>query len=216
METLVFVLELIGACAFAISGALVGVNRNMDLFGISILGLSTAVGGGVVRDIILGECPPAMFTNPIYAIVGLASCLIVMIPAFRALISRTDVVMMLADAIGLGIFTASGTMHALASVHANLFLAVFVGVVTGVGGGLLRDVMANVPPFIFTRHIYATASIAGALLLCLVYPFVNRYLAMIVAAGLIVIIRIIAYTFDLNIPRVKTDKREENEGTIVG
>ena len=203
METLVFILELIGACAFAISGALVGVKRNMDLFGICILGLSTAVGGGVIRDIILGECPPAMFTNPIYAIVGLASCLIVLIPQFRALISRTDTVMMLADAIGLGIFTASGTMHALASSHANIFLAVFVGVVTGVGGGLLRDVMANVPPYIFSKHVYATASIAGALLLCIIYPLVNFYAAMVFAAGLVVLIRIMAYTFDWNIPKVK-------------
>ena len=203
METLVFILELIGACAFAISGALVGVKRNMDLFGICILGLSTAVGGGVIRDIILGECPPAMFTNPIYAIVGLASCLIVLIPQFRALISRTDTVMMLADAIGLGIFTASGTMHALASSHANIFLAVFVGVVTGVGGGLLRDVMANVPPYIFSKHVYATASIAGALLLCIIYPLVYFYAAMVFAAGLVVLIRIMAYTFDWNIPKVK-------------
>ncbi|MGI6766799.1 MAG: trimeric intracellular cation channel family protein [Lentihominibacter sp.] len=161
MEILVFALELIGACAFAISGALVGVKRNMDLFGICILGLSTAVGGGVIRDIILGHTPPAMFTNPIYAIVGLASCLVVLIPQFRKLIARTDIIMMIADAIGLGIFTASGTMHAIDSGHLNIFLAVFVGVVTGVGGGLLRDTMASVSPYIFSKHVYATAAIAG-------------------------------------------------------
>ncbi len=203
MEILVFSLELIGACAFAISGALVGVKRHMDIFGICILGLSTAVGGGVIRDIILGHTPPAMFTNPIYAIVGLASCLIVLVPKFRELIGKTDIVMMLADAIGLGIFTASGTMLALSSGHDNIFLAVFVGVVTGVGGGLLRDMMANVSPYIFSKHVYATASIAGALLLCVLYPRFNKYLAMIFAAGLVVLIRILAHAFDWEIPQAK-------------
>lgn len=94
-------------------------------------------GGGVIRDLILGETPPAMFTNPIYAIAGLATCLFVLIPEIRTMVERSEFVLLLADAVGLGIFTASGTMHALETADANAFLAVFVGVVTGVGGGLL-------------------------------------------------------------------------------
>lgn len=76
MEIIVTTLEIIGAIAFAVSGALVGIRKNMDVFGVCVLGLSTAVGGGVIRDLILGETPPAMFTNPIYAIAGLATCLL--------------------------------------------------------------------------------------------------------------------------------------------
>lgn len=152
MEIIVTTLEIIGAIAFAVSGALVGIRKNMDVFGVCVLGLSTAVGGGVIRDLILGETPPAMFTNPIYAIAGLATCLFVLIPEIRTMVERSEFVLLLADAVGLGIFTASGTMHALETADANAFLAVFVGVVTGVGGGLLRDVMASVPPRIFSQN----------------------------------------------------------------
>lgn len=156
MEIIVTTLEIIGAIAFAVSGALVGIRKNMDVFGVCVLGLSTAVGGGVIRDLILRETPPAMFTNPIYAIAGLATCLFVLIPEIRTMVERSEFVLLLEDAVGLGIFTASGTMHALETADANAFLAVFVGVVTGVGGGLLRDVMASVPPYIFTKHEHYT------------------------------------------------------------
>lgn len=156
MEIIVTTLEIIGAIAFAVSGALVGIRKNMDVFGVCVLGLSTAVGGGVIRDLILRETPPAMFTNPIYAIAGLATCLFVLIPEIRTMVERSEFVLLLEDAVGLGIFTASGTMHALETADANAFLAVFVGVVTGVGGGLLRDVMASVPPYISTKHEHYT------------------------------------------------------------
>lgn len=201
METVVIVLEMIGVAAFAASGAMVGFKRNMDLFGICVLGLSTAVGGGVIRDIILGQCPPAMFTNPIYAVAGLLTCIFMFIPEVRSFVEHKENIIMLADGIGLGIFTASGTVHALNTADANMFLAVFVGVVTGVGGGLLRDVMAGVKPYIFTRHIYALASIIGGSLLCMIYPFFGKYFAMLIAAGVIVIIRVLASVFRWNIPR---------------
>lgn len=207
METIVVILEIIGAVAFAASGALVGIKKNMDLFGVCVLGLSTAVGGGVIRDIILGQCPPAMFTNPIYVIAGLFTCIFTFVPEVRAFIDHKENIMLLADGIGLGIFTASGTVHALNTADANMFLAVFVGVVTGVGGGLLRDVMAEVPPYIFTKHIYALASMIGGTLLCVIYPFFGKYFAMFISAGTIVVIRILASRFRWNIPRAEQLQR---------
>ena len=86
-------------------------------------------------------------------------------------------------------------------------LAVFVGVVTGVGGGLLRDVMAEVPPYIFTKHIYALASMIGGTLLCVIYPFFGKYFAMFISAGTIVVIRILASRFRWNIPRAEQLQR---------
>ena len=96
MEIIVTTLEIIGAIAFAVSGALVGIRKNMDVFGVCVLGLSTAVGGGVIRDLILGETPPAMFTNPIYAIAGLATCIFVLIQDIRTMVERSEFVLLLA------------------------------------------------------------------------------------------------------------------------
>lgn len=203
MEIIVTILEIIGAIAFAVSGALVGIRKNMDVFGVCVLGLSTAVGGGVVRDLILGETPPAMFTNPIYAIAGLATCLFVLIPEIRTMVERSEFVLLLADAVGLGIFTASGTMHALETADANAFLAVFVGVVTGVGGGLLRDVMASVPPYIFIKHVYAVASIAGGILLCVIYPYVDKYIGLFITSAFVVVLRLLASRFRWEIPKAE-------------
>lgn len=202
MDTIVIYLELVGAAAFAISGAMVGINKGLDVFGICVLGLSTAVGGGIIRDIILGDVPPVVFTNPIYALVGLITCGFVLIPEVRSLLQKLDVVISLADAVGLGIFTASGTMHAVSHGGSNMFLAVFIGVVVGVGGGLLRDIMANVEPFIFTKHIYATAAIAGGVTTYLLFPYIGKYTAMFLGAGVVVLIRILALKFDWNLPRI--------------
>lgn len=202
MDIFILVLELIGAAAFAVSGAMTGIRKNMDIFGAFVLALTVAVGGGIIRDIILGAFPPAMFQNPIYALTAFLTCLIVFIPQVRDLLERSSRVMLLADSIGLGIFTVSGAMRAFeVSENPTVFLAVFVGVITGVGGGLLRDVMAGDMPYIFVRHIYATASIAGTLLFCILMPYTNGYVAMLSGAVLIVLIRLLASHYRWSLPK---------------
>ena len=204
MTAFIFVLELIGACAFAISGAFVGIRKNLDIFGVCIMGLSTAVGGGILRDIILGTTPPVMFTNPIYAIVALLTCVIVFSSRVRRFIDKRYVLLMFFDAIGLGIFTVSGAMRAYeVTASSNIFLAVFVGVITGAGGGLLRDMMANETPYIFTKHIYATASIAGGILFCILFPLTGRYTAMMAGAFFIVILRMLAMYYRWSLPKLE-------------
>ena len=204
MTTFIFVLELAGACAFAISGAFVGIRKELDIFGVCIMGLSTAVGGGIIRDILLASTPPVMFTNPIYAIVSLITCVIVFSSRVREFIDRKYALLMFFDAVGLGIFTVSGAMRAYeAAAGSNIFLAVFGGVITGVGGGLLRDMMANETPYIFTKHIYATASIAGAILFCILLPLTGRYNAMLIGAAFIVVLRILAMHYRWNLPKLK-------------
>lgn len=202
MDIFILVLELIGAAAFAVSGAMTGIRKHMDIFGAFVLALTVAVGGGIIRDIILGAFPPAMFQNPIYALTAFLTCLIVFIPQVRDLLERSSRIMLLADSIGLGIFTVSGAMRAFeVSDHPTVFLAVFVGVITGVGGGLLRDVMAGDMPYIFVKHIYATASIIGALLLCALLPFTKEYIAMLSGAVVIVVIRLLASHYRWSLPK---------------
>ena len=151
--------------------AMVGVERNMDIFGVSVLGVATAVGGGMIRDVVLGVIPPAVFTNPVYALVSvLTSCIVFFIFYFKRELLQGhrretyDKIMLAMDSVGLGIFTVVGVNAGIRQGYMdNAFLLVFLGTITGVGGGLLRDMMASVPPYIFVKHIYACASIIGAI-----------------------------------------------------
>lgn len=205
MQTFVFILEIIGTIAFAVSGAMTALKKNMDIFGVAILGLTTAVGGGVVRDIILGITPPTMFTKPVYAAVAGLVSIIVFIPVIRRVLTRNhrlyDLIMLTMDSLGLGIFTVMGisTAYSVSSTF-NLFLLVFVGVITGVGGGLMRDIMAGNTPYIFVKHIYACASIAGALVCALLWQPSGAAMAMFAGAVVVIIIRFLAAHFKWSLP----------------
>ena len=164
-ETITFILEMIGTVAFAASGALVGSEQKMDIFGVTVLGVITAVGGGMIRDVTLGIIPPGVFQKPVYAAVAVLTSVLVFFLLYfkRELLEGNvtyDKVMLVMDSVGLGIFTVVGVNTGIRQGFAdNIFLLVFVGTITGVGGGLLRDMMAEVPPYIFVKHIYACASI---------------------------------------------------------
>ena len=132
MTEFLLILEIIGTVAFAVSGAMTGLSKKMDIFGVVILGLTTAVGGGALRDVILGLTPPAMFTNPIYAAVAAVVSVIVFLPAVRRWLTTyhraSDLVMLVMDSLGLGVFTVVGIQRAYtATDHRGFFLLVFVG-----------------------------------------------------------------------------------------
>jgi len=206
MDLFVLVLELIGTVAFAASGAVMAVRKRMDIFGVCVLALTTAVGGGILRDLLLGVTPPSTFRNPVYAgTAALVSIIVFLRPVRRYLAGdhaayhRTMLVM---DSLGLGIFTVVGVSMAFAAQpQGGVFLAVFLGVVTGVGGGVMRDVMAGETPFIFVKHVYACASLAGALACALLWDAVGAAWAMLTGAALVVVIRLLSATFKWNLPR---------------
>lgn len=208
IETLTFVFELIGTVAFAISGAITGLKKKMDIFGVVILAVVTAVGGGAIRDIVLGNTPPMTFRNPVYALVAVATGILTFIPVVRKLAGKTpkafDIFLLVTDSVGLGIFTVMGIRTAINLNHGeNMFLLVFVGVVTGVGGGLLRDVMAGNTPYIFVKHIYASASLAGAVLCVLLWKPLGATAAMSISAAVIIIIRFLAARFKWSLPKAE-------------
>lgn len=196
----VFCLELIGTIAFAISGALVAVEKKMDILGVAILGMTTAVGGGIVRDIILGNFPPAAFQNPVHVLVAIGISIIIFFPFVRSGLKKTGFVIKLMDAVGLAVFTMVGMRAGFR--YDNFFLAVFVGVLTGVGGGVIRDVFAGNKPQIFTKHFYATSAIIGANIAALLWP-VNHIAAMATGAVIIFVLRILAAKFHWSLPRAK-------------
>lgn len=210
IDTYIFIMEIIGTIAFASSGAMVAVEKEMDLLGVCVLGMTTAVGGGMIRDLILGVTPPTMFQNPVYAIIAIVFSLIVFFVVYfnrRVGESRFYVVydkmMMLFDSLGLAIFTVVGVNAALnMEYETTTFLQIFVGVLTGVGGGVLRDVMAGNKPYIFVKHVYASASIIGAVITVILVGFFGELTAMLAGALVVFVIRILAAHYKWNLPHI--------------
>ncbi len=201
MATYIFIMELIGSVAFAISGAVQAIQHKMDVFGVMVLGLVTAVGGGIVRDVIIGDVPPKMFRDPTCAIVALVTSLIVFFVFHRIQYAKwAEKLLYVADSVGLAVFTVVGVECAYVMGHKSLTLMIFVGVITGVGGGLLRDVFTGTIPYVFRKHVYATASLAGVLSIWLCSFVTDFTVAMGVGAGVIVIIRLLAILLHLNLP----------------
>lgn len=207
MERLFAIFECIGTITFAISGALEAVRHKMDLFGVAMLGVVTATGGGVLRDVVIGEIPPRVFRNPIYAILAFCVALLTFIcmkifhKATDGRIRKLgDWVYFITDTVGLAAFTVAGIE---AAGKGNAALLLFVGVITGVGGGVIRDVLAGTVPSIFRKHIYALASAAGAL--CYIYLLrtgLAPTLCMTIGFLLVVVIRVLARQFKWNLPKI--------------
>lgn len=212
MEYMLFVLDMIGTAAFALSGAMTAVRKQMDLLGVMILGMVTAVGGGMIRDIILGITPPVAFREPVFALVALVISALIFAVIFFHVKGYQEIsgakfqqILMTADTLGLGAFTVAGVRAAFESgMEFGLFLPVFLGTVTGVGGGLLRDMMAGDRPYIFVKHVYASASIAGAVVCCLFWEAAGEQGAMLLGAGTVVLMRFLAIRFKWNLPRIKS------------
>jgi len=159
---MIFYWDLLGVLLFGISGALAGRQNGMDLWGIYIMALVTATGGGTLRSILLGDVPPFLFTNPIYIIVAaVAVAIAVLFPFLWDVYSREVSIL---DALGLGIFVCIGTNEGLEHGLA-WWAAAGMGVITATFGGVIRDVLRNEVPLIFRKEIYATAAFGGALLL---------------------------------------------------
>lgn len=216
METFIFILECIGTIAFAVSGALEAIRKKMDLLGVMVLGMITAVGGGMIRDILIGVTPPHVFRNPVYTILAVITSLLVFgiiyrqgDKHFQAKGKYYGVILLVSDTAGLGLFTVLGVQVAVEQGwERQIFLLIFVGVITGVGGGLLRDIFSGSIPYIFRKHVYATASIGGAVVCSLLlYHGISQDTAMIIGAGVVMILRFMAARFKWNLPRIESGER---------
>lgn len=207
---IILITEVLGTVAFAVSGALVAIDHGLDVFGVIFIGCITAVGGGIMRDIMLGAVPPAAFVNPYpMLIAAIASAAVFVVAyAFRGrytrLRARVDVINNVFDAIGLAAFAVMGTESAVAAGYGdNVLFCVSLGTVTCIGGGMLRDVMTNSTPYVLKKRIYALASIAGCLFYLVLsgldlHPSVPTFAAMI----LVFAIRMLATVFKWSLPKI--------------
>ena len=202
-DVIVTILELIGTSAFAASGALTAIKRRFDLFGVIIIGVTTAVGGGIMRDIVIGSHPVAAFRDPLAALAVKGDL------GGKAL-KLYDTAMLMLDTIGLGIFTVTGITAAMRSgVSDNTFLLVFSGVITGVGGGVLRDIFVNKKPEIFVGNIYACASATGAAAFLLCYGMMSFMPACMVSLAVTFSLRLMSVKFGWNLPKIQIKARQE-------
>lgn len=206
MQFFLWILEIIGTIAFAISGAIVGIKKEMDMLGVVILGLTTAVGGGIIRDLILGQQPPRTFQDPTCALIALGTSLVVFGTFYFGKHFHSqklpDTLLLIADSVGLGIFTVNGVAAAMRT-YEEIALLLFSGVLTGVGGGVLRDMLSGSRPYIFVKHIYACASILGAVAYLLLHGRMDETYAVCISISLTVLLRLLSSHFRWNLPRSK-------------
>lgn len=186
----------LGIIAAAISGALLGVKKQLDFFGIIVLSIATALGGGIMRDLMIGYTPPVALRQPLYSVISAAAALLVMFFP-KKFLRRTNIIMFF-DAIGLGVFTAVGANAAFEHNLSNTFIPVTIGVITGVGGGVIRDIFAQEIPLIFKKEVYATASIIGAFMMVVSRHFFSGMLPLYICFAVTLTIRLVALYFGIH------------------
>jgi uncharacterized membrane protein YeiH len=159
LHPFVYALDLLGTFVFAISGATLGVRKRLDLFGVLVLSFAAAVSGGIARDVLIGATPPAALSNWHYIAV---SCAAGLATFFRSGdVERLRNPVQLFDAVGLGLFAVTGATKALAA-GLNPVSAMLLGMLTGIGGGIARDILAARIPVVLQADLYAVAALAGA------------------------------------------------------
>ena len=194
-------LDLIGTFVFAISGVRVAAEKKMDIFGALVIGFATAIGGGTIRDVILGSTPVDWLKNELYLYIIIGAVVFGIL--FDRFVMKLKHALLIFDSIGLGVFTIYGLEKAMNfGLHEGF--AVLIGITSATAGGVIRDILANEVPIILRREIYATACLAGALLFLLLkkLDLSFEYNAAITIVT-ILIIRTISVRFKFSFPEVK-------------
>jgi uncharacterized membrane protein YeiH len=201
---LLHALDILGVAVFAVSGALEAGRRRMDVFGAVVVALVTALGGGTLRDVILRHGPVFWVADPVYVVAGTLAALATFFTAGQ--LARWPRLLLVADAAGLAVFSVMGVQKAL-DAGVSPAVALVMGVITGVAGGIGRDILCNEIPLVLRREIYATAALAGGALFLGLRPFhVPEDLSILLSSSLVFGVRLIAVRLDLALPRYPAPK----------
>lgn len=199
---LIYVFDLFGTAAFAITGAFKAIEHKSDIVGVVILSTVTGVSGGIMRDLLIGKSPPNSILDPLYVTISIVSG-IALFFLYPYLQKHWNLFLKF-DAVGLGVFSITGATFAYDVFGLNFLAIVFAGVITAVGGGILRDVFVNEIPFVFVKELYVTASFVGTLIFYgLLIAEIHLYVASIVGMIITIMIRLLAMKYRWNLPRVK-------------
>ena len=210
MSVIFHITEIIGTFAFAVSGAMVAVKKRMDLFGVLLMGGVTALGGGTIRDVLIGHFPPNMFYSYKFLLIAAVSALFIFYIAYEWHDAYTinefhlNNINNIFDAIGLAAFVVTGTQTGInAGYGDNVFLCIFLGTLTGIGGGVLRDMMCQEMPAVLRKHVYAVAAIVGGLVYYVLHLYIeNTTIPTIVSMAVTIIIRMLATKYKWSLPRI--------------
>ncbi|HEY9363615.1 MAG TPA: trimeric intracellular cation channel family protein [Chitinophagaceae bacterium] len=194
-----YLIELLGTFSFAVSGAFFAMEKKLDPFGVLIIAFVTAIGGGTLRDILIGNLPVSWLTNATTTIVIFAAAISTMV--FDKFLKKFNNTLFLFDALGLGLFTIIGIERGI-QLQLSMGICIALGTITASFGGVLRDVLLNNVPLIFRKEIYAMAAIFGGLMYFLLGMFdVQPEISKIICVLLIFFIRLIAVRYKLFLPR---------------
>ncbi|WP_064966325.1 trimeric intracellular cation channel family protein [Tenacibaculum ovolyticum] len=200
---IIYTLDIAGTFAFAISGALVAIKKDFDIFGVIIIAFVTAVGGGMMRDVLINAHPINWINDINYIWTILTAVGVTFL--FRSRIAPLRKTMFLFDTIGISVFTLSGLEKGLA-YDLHPFVALVMGMVSAVFGGVIRDVLTRKVPLIFKKEIYASACLAGGVVYLILSNFnINKDLHFVIPAAVIFIIRTVVVKYQLELPKVKKD-----------
>ncbi len=201
---LLYFLDLFGTVVFAISGVWVACRKDMDLFGALVLAFVTAVGGGTIRDVLLAATPVFWIKDTLYLMVILATVMVAIMG--RKWHERSKWIMQVSDALGLAVFVVIGVTKSL-SYGMEPMVAIMMGVLTGCGGGAIRDLLAGEIPMVLRKEIYASAAMVGGAVLVFIEPLIqNIDVTSVIAATVVLVLRLLALYKDLSLPCLSLPK----------
>ena len=195
-----YILELLGTLVFAISGALAIEDKEKDWFAAGFMGFVTAIGGGSLRDVLLGSYP-LVWVGDVYFLYAIFIGVLMTFVMHKQL-AKLRKTFLLFDTLGIGFFTVLGVEKCL-QLGVEPEIAAIMGMFSAVMGGVIRDTLSNEIPVIFRKEIYATACLAGAILYLVLHPYLDRNLTLLLSIGLIIVLRLLAVKFKLSLPSLK-------------
>lgn len=197
------IIEILGTFAFSISGVLVALEKRMDVFGVFIIAFATSVGGGTLRDVLIGQTPVTWMENMIYVYVIIAATIFSII--FRKRLDYLKGSLFLFDTIGIGLYTVVGIEKGLA-IGLHPIICIALGTITACFGGVIRDILCNEIPIIFRKEVYATACILGGLIYFLLRELpIDNNIVFVISGSVVIAVRLIAVKFKISLPSLYKD-----------
>ena len=203
VDFFIYILDLFGTMAFAVTGAFKAIEHKADIVGIIILATITGVAGGTIRDVVFGKTLPNSIIDPAYVIITVISGIVLFL-LYSKMRKHWNLFLKF-DAIGLGVFTVIGATFAYNLFGMNFLIIVLSGMLTAIGGGILRDVFVNQTPIVFIKELYASASFIGAITFYFTLLITNEvYAATILGIILTTGLRLVAMKYNWNLPKVRS------------
>lgn len=220
MDVFLIIIQYVGAISFTISATIYAIHKRTDIIGALVFSLLTCFGGGLIRDIAIGQLPPQILVNReahYLALVSIGVCLVCYHLGFIKKIGRFadrhqhSFLIEFTDSLGLASFVVSGLEIAIEYGKTGFVVLVFAGCITGVGGGILRDICSAQIPSVFKKHIYLIPVIIASVFFALTYNKIPEFVSIIITLAIIIVVRMVAFKFKWNLPIPKTEKEEKEE-----